>query len=56
MRSEAKPGGSILYAERSGATERSEAIAPRRVAVVRPMTIASLDGVLDLEVAVYPFP
>ena len=25
-------------------------------AFVRPMTIASLDGVLDLEVAVYPFP
>ena len=26
------------------------------VAVVRPMTIASLDGVLELELAVYPFP
>ena len=26
------------------------------VAVVRPMTIASLDGVLELELEVYPFP
>ena len=26
------------------------------VAVVRPMTIASLDGVLEVELAVYPFP
>jgi ribosomal-protein-alanine N-acetyltransferase len=26
------------------------------VAIVRPMTIASLDGVLELEVDVYPFP
>ena len=26
------------------------------VAVVRPMTVASLDGVLALELAVYPFP
>ena len=26
------------------------------VAVVRPMTVASLDGVLELELEVYPFP
>ncbi len=26
------------------------------VAVVRPMTVASLDGVLEVELAVYPFP
>ena len=28
----------------------------RSVAVVRPMTIAALDGVLELELEVYPFP
>jgi len=28
----------------------------RDVAVVRPMTVASLDGVLELELEVYPFP
>ena len=45
------------YAERSEAiATRSAAIASRGNAVVRPMTIASLDGVLDLEGAVYPFP
>jgi ribosomal-protein-alanine N-acetyltransferase len=33
----------------------SARIDPRR-AVLRPMTVASLDGVLELELAVYPFP
>ena len=44
-------------AERSGVPMApGVAGATDRDAVVRPMTIASLDGVLDLELAVYPFP